>query len=670
MPKLYLGNREVTPAIYSDASVRYSIQRELTSGSLVRPAIPNFIDFSEIDSIGDSVLRYSYCSTSGTTQIPDLSNIKCVYSYGLDHSFSDSAHLTGSIDLGSLEKVYGNGCNYTFYGCSGLTGNVDLSSLNFCNGNSFYEAFYNCTGLNGDVDISSLEYLDNSADFYYAFYGCKNIKSVDLSNLKRTGYRSFRYAFSGCTSLESIDLSSLTISTGNQSLQQAFYNCSSITGNIDLGSLRCISGNDATSNMFYNCNQITGVNLNNLNVLYSGGLALAFPKCTSLTSLSFPHLIGQGLTTSCFNNMLSNCSNVTVHFPSNLESIIENFDSVVAGFGGTNTMVLFDLPSYNTLDWNYFTEAKNSLDYINSWKASSGTTTITFDKVDMSNIKTISGSSTFLQKFSNCVGPLTVDLSSLETITGNYQTCRYMFQGCTGLTDMDLSSLQTITDSSTSTYQSGVCSYMFSNCTNLKTVDLSSLTDINGYYVCNYMFNNCTSLTDIDLSSLSSVINGYGTLERMFYGCTSLETVDLQNLQIVRGTFVCQQMFSGCTNLEAVNLSSLEEMSGANAGQGMFYNCSNLTSVDFSSLEKINNTYTFYYAFQNCTSLTTLSFPALKSTSFGNYADQFSYMLYGCTGVTVHFPSNLQSIMANRSDVRNGFNGTNTTVLFDLPATE
>ena len=44
-------------------------------------------------------------------------------------------------------------------------------------------------------------------------------------------------------------------------------------------------------------------------------------------------------------------------------------------------------------------------------------------------------------------------------------------------------------------------------------------------------------------------------------------------------------------------------------------------------------------------------------------------MLRGVTGCTVHFPSNLEAVIGSWSDVTNGFGGTNTTVLFDLPAT-
>ena len=45
-------------------------------------------------------------------------------------------------------------------------------------------------------------------------------------------------------------------------------------------------------------------------------------------------------------------------------------------------------------------------------------------------------------------------------------------------------------------------------------------------------------------------------------------------------------------------------------------------------------------------------------------------MLQSVTGCIVHFSSNLQSVIGSWADVTAGFGGTNTTVLFDLTATE
>jgi surface protein len=66
------------------------------------------------------------------------------------------------------------------------------------------------------------------------------------------------------------------------------------------------------------------------------------------------------------------------------------------------------------------------------------------------------------------------------------------------------------------------------------------------------------------------------------------------------------------------------------------------------------------------TAITELSFPNLtyRATNLNNY---FQNMLQGCSNVTVHFPAEWQTAMSSWSNVTNGFGGTNTTVLFDLP---
>ena len=91
----------------------------------------------------------------------------------------------------------------------------------------------------------------------------------------------------------------------------------------------------------------------------------------------------------------------------------------------------------------------------------------------------------------------------------------------------------------------------------------------------------------------------------------------------------------------------------------MFSDCTSLTSVNLSNLTTVNGIAACYQMFSGCTSLTTLSFPALK-TVYNNAV--FNQMLNGITGCTVHFPSNLSSQNFNCG-------GTNTTVLYDLPAT-
>lgn len=188
-----------------------------------------------------------------------------------------------------------------------------------------------------------------------------------------------------------------------------------------------------------------------------------------------------------------------------------------------------------------------------------------------------------------------------------------------------------------------------------------------GEYALAYAFYSCPYITSADLSSLTTVSNPY-SLYFIFRDCINLTSINLGSLVTISGSWALHNAFYGCTNLSSVDLSSLTTISGSSGMNSTFKNC-RLTSMSFPKLSVLSNSYALRYAFQNCTPLTSVSFPALTSTSFGSYKDQFNSMLSGVTGCTVHFPSNLQSVIGNWTDVTGGFGGTNTTVLFDLPAT-
>lgn len=210
-------------------------------------------------------------------------------------------------------------------------------------------------------------------------------------------------------------------------------------------------------------------------------------------------------------------------------------------------------------------------------------------------------------------------------------------------------------------------SYAFSG-SGLTSADLSSLTTINGRRALEGAFEACYSLVSVDLGSLTSVNGSYALSDA--FANSVLASVDLSSLTTISGSYAFSGAFlMDSSRLTSIDLSSLTTISGNYVFRDAFNFCGNLTSVDLSSLTTINGSYTFYGAFDTCTSLTTLSFPALTSTSFGSYTNQFDEMLRSVMGCTVHFPSNLQSVIGSWSSVTNGFGGTNTTVLFDLPAT-
>ena len=194
----------------------------------------------------------------------------------------------------------------------------------------------------------------------------------------------------------------------------------------------------------------------------------------------------------------------------------------------------------------------------------------------------------------------------------------------------------------------------------------SNATDLTKYAL-RYAFDSCTTLTAVSLSSLTS-ISGQMALDHAFYSCTNLASANFSSLTSISGSYAFQYAFYGCSSLASIDFSSLNSI-GQNVFASAFYGCTSLTSLTFPMLNSVGSA-ALSNAFISCTSLASVSFPALTSTSFGSYTNQFQYMLQGVTGCTVHFPSNLQSVIGSWSDVVSGFGGTNTVVLFDLPATE
>lgn len=279
-----------------------------------------------------------------------------------------------------------------------------------------------------------------------------------------------------------------------------------------------------------------------------------------------------------------------------------------------------------------------------------------------------------------------LDLSNITQIEA--YGCQSTFQASQNIKSVDLSGITTLSTAR-------ACVSMFASCNQLNTVDMSSLTTISAMYACDSMFTSCNYLQSLDLGSLTTV-SGNGGCNNICNACTTLTTVNLGSLTTISNRAAFDSAFNGCKALPSLDLHSLTTISGDLGGlQNICQNCTSLASVDLSSLAYVVANQGLNGAFQktcfttmafpslvcltgnrgvaSCfnsnTALTSLSFPALTNNSFGSYTTQFTGMLSGCRNVTVHFPSNLQSVIGAWSDVTAGFGGTNTTVSYDLPAT-
>lgn len=261
-------------------------------------------------------------------------------------------------------------------------------------------------------------------------------------------------------------------------------------------------------------------------------------------------------------------------------------------------------------------------------------------------------------KFYNNTGVKKAEFPDLTTV--NTYGLFYAFAGNTGLTYANLSGLTTLGSGGYN------LAYAFSGCTNLtsEAASFPNLTTINRDYALAYTFQGCTKVTSCDFSNLETITGSYG-LSYAFYNAR-LTSVSFPKLTSV-ASYGLYYIFRYCQITSAS--FPLLATAGASSFYYAFRNITTLESLSFPSLSTVNTTYVFRGMCYGATGMKHIYFGGLTSTSFGSSTNQFYQMLYGVSGCTVHFPSNLQSVIGSWSDVTAGFAGTNTTVLFDLPAT-
>lgn len=349
-----------------------SIAGGALNSAFANSGISGNIDFSSVTTIGDYGLNNAFSHCSNLTSV-DLSNVATIGYYGMEGAFNGCSSLTSSVDLSSLTTAGIFGLHMAFLS-TGITG-INLSSLTSVSDYGLQEICKDCTSLTS-VDLSSITSVGESG-LKDAFNGCGYLTSMNLSNVTSVSDEGLVTAFSGCSRLTSINLSSVT-SIGYSGLANAFFNCRQLTS-VDLSSVTSI-GAEGLAGAFFNCSGLTSINLSNVTTISDGGMQGAFFGCMSLTSvnlssletiedestnvfdgafsstalttLSFPALKEQAWWSDVdlneyglFTNMLEGVRGSTVHFPSNLQTALGSLNDVVNGFGGTNTVVLFDLPS-------------------------------------------------------------------------------------------------------------------------------------------------------------------------------------------------------------------------------------------------------------------------------------------------------------------------------------
>jgi len=306
--------------------------------------------------------------------------------------------------------------------------------------------------------------------------------------------------------------------------------------------------------------------------------------------------------------------------------------------------------------------------------------------VDLDSLLTVTGDRAMYAAFAACENLATISIANLKSIKADSVfarafcgTWQYMdeetWEEKPGIhpayTSLSFPELEEIEGDN-------VFEYTFWCCENLTSVTFPKLKKITGDWVFKYTFGY-SQIPSIEFTSLEEV-NGDRVFSSAFVysGQTSPATggktgpairVTYPALKKVTGDYTMYNTYSyRGSDITTFALPNLQYVEGTCAMGSLASNNVNLVNVDLGKLETVKGDNAMSYFFSGCTSLTEISFPSLKN-DFGTYKTQFNKMLNNCTGVTVHFPSNLQSVLSSWSDVSSGFGGTSTTVLYDLPVT-
>lgn len=369
-----------------------------------------------------------------SSALMSFAGVTTVSMLSLAKAYENNTNISGVVDLSSITTIEPLGLYQAFYGTS-------ITEIKLNNADTFSTtSFYGTTGYVGGAcesicenclsltkaDISGFKHVtNNTVDVYSrAFYGCTNLETVsikveDATRTTSTQEGCFRWAFA-YSGLKTLDLSTFkTVTGGWETFYLACIHCNRLTSaTLGIESLITSTNNriyKMFNAMFQGSTALTDLNIDDLHtidIVSNNAVASSFAQfvygCTALKELRFSSL---SLIShhSCFNNAFGECdglhvyfpsfnttslgsrytnqfsaclynsTNCVLHFPSNVQSIIEALSgySTTTPFGAISGTVLFDLPATVTLTGadsiNYLRNPKYDTATALGWRDSTDT---------------------------------------------------------------------------------------------------------------------------------------------------------------------------------------------------------------------------------------------------------------------------------------------------------
>ena len=169
--------------------------------------------------------------------------------------------------------------SWLFYGCSNLR-SLDIRGFNTSSVADMSYMFSGCSGLTS-LDVSGFD-TSNVTDMSLAFYDCRSLTSLDVSSFNTSNVTNMFSMFDGCSGLTKLDLSNF--STSNvMDMSQMFWGCSGLTS-LDISGFDTSNVTDM-SLMFFGCSGLTSLDVSGFDTSNVTDMSWMFYWCSGLTSL-------------------------------------------------------------------------------------------------------------------------------------------------------------------------------------------------------------------------------------------------------------------------------------------------------------------------------------------------------------------------------------------------
>ena len=293
--------------------------------------------------------------------------------------------------IGAVYDCPGNNTTCYFYNNETQTIRYSIESIKI-NGEKASKDNYQQYEEPGEKSLiiqisSSLNTLDNF------FLNNEYLKKVDFSHFEDSIVQSMSGTFKGCKRLESVNWGDNFKTSKVKNMDYLFDGCSNITTiNLNIDTKKVIFFN----NMFSNCKNVTKIEFKNLDFSYAYNMNSMFLNCEKITSIDLSSF--NTTKVNYMNNMFSNCKSLKEINLKNLNtSAVSSMEEM---FSGCDSLYSLDLSNF---DPYYLINTKNM--FANCTKLSE------------INLKNIVGRYLYDMSgmFSGCSSLVNIDLSSLDT---------------------------------------------------------------------------------------------------------------------------------------------------------------------------------------------------------------------------------------------------------------